>query len=1144
MDPKLGDLYIRQIIRNPANDTYTYYSWTNKLLEFEELKDLNLRYINLESSESYQSKLSMLPENTYGRTVLSAGWTETPSTSYLSSTPSWVITLGKDLSGSGYGLQIVIFESSNVIQMRRKLSTVWEPSWMSLGGFPNQRILPSGSDLNFVMESGYYLLDVGQYDNLPAMDSDLLNRYKVLEVFKHTNTGSITQRLTIPTKNITYTRLKIGSNNFSNIWHCSNEETNELKKYNVYNIINNCPKTSQKISGITYTWNGNICTVDGENTTSYMSRNIIYDNPTGFPDGVKPGSKLKIKFLKGAYNEVYVAFTWYKIQSGKTIKVYETEAFNANGEIVIPEDCVGLKIDLGVYGGNSVVNLDVQTEIVVISESIDKIQEQLDSLVEGTLHDMMKDINTTNIIYQWPNDPNDGSQPDAQRWIQCIPHENYFSVKGRNASKAMTRAFFFGDNTEANAKFPPNVGPGTKLQLHFIQGKNTKVRFTLHQHITGKTSLGWGEYKDDTIIEIDKNAIGVSLGFGILGTGGSGDGTIQEIQNEINVQISLSIYEEKKSFKNITDNINALINAGFYDIVQTCDKVNQTPSTNVNFTWNGNVCTVNGTNSNPAMTRNWFWKKGFPKGVRPGSRLSIQYLQGANQGVATTIEYLKESGASSWSQGLETNHIAVIPDDCIGLNIGLGVNGTNRNGGSPKTVTNAKVEIIIIPVPDSTTIIEKQLTASTSALISQGPDSFKPSVSGYLDLNAIEPNHTRAKPAIFLSENKKYAFVTYGKNVVNENKDDYPRAKSVNQDGMLKIAGQIINVEDETGNISFKTLENGTQEIDVAKIDDSYNNWNNNSSTFDGGCGLPSGAHGYQFFSSAFEKSGYKYNNIDNYGMRPCCRKINIDNTGKVTMGTIEELCLIINGESGAFDVSRINENNVNLSLYYTTAAPFYEESTNTWHWLIPVKDGFAYCTCIGDTPKNWILQRVFETPYQPICEISCAIFSDTASPTEDNKRLVFAIRDQKTGIYVGYLSADKTSIIRTYLIPSVSAKATLVKTGNSGLLLLNETNKKECSYIEIELRIATQQASRLTFTEWFKLFGKGTWYATIEQESIKKQVSADPMDIYVAGGNGDVTQVSFSNAVIMSGRLTFLKLNAPLGVVSAQKYNQNYDIK
>ena len=51
-------------------------------------------------------------------------------------------------------------------------------------------------------------------------------------------------------------------------------------------------------------------------------------------------------------------------------------------------------------------------------------------------------------------------------------------------------------------------------------------------------------------------------------------------------------------------------------------------------------------------------------------------------------------------------------------------------------------------------------------------------------------------------------------------------------------------------------------------------------------------------------------------------------------------------------------------------------------------------------------------------------------------------------------------------------------------------------------------------------------------------------MDIYVAGGNGDVTQASFSNAAIMSGRLTFLKLNAPLGVVSAQKYNQNYDIK
>ena len=997
MDPRLGDLYIRQIIRDPTTDSYTYFSWTNKLLDFEELKNLNLRYVDLESS-AYQNDLDNKElENTYGRTVLSSGWTHTPNTSYLPSTAGWVITLGKNLSGTGFGLQIVIFDGSNVIQMRRKLSSSgssgWQP-WMSLGGFPNQRLLPSGSDLNSVTESGYYLLDVAaEYVNLPAMDSDLSSRYKILEVFRHTGAGSITQRLTIPGKNVTYTRVKIGNNSFSNIWHCSNEElkeeTDELKKYNTYNIINDYPKTSEKLKGITYTWNNDICTMNGTNSEDTMSRNIIYYNRSGFPAGIGPRSKLEIKFLQGAYNNAYVNFVWYTDLTDST-KVAYSQGFNSDGETIIPANCVGMKIDLGVLGGESVSNLKVQVIITSVPDNIYSLQNQLDNLINNSLHDIMGDIDTAeNINYQYKSDYNDGSHPNEERWIQCIPSGSRFKIRGRNASKKMTRVAFFGAFGDLNItpSFPPNVGPGTQLKLHFIKGKNTEARFAFYQYVKdeGLSISYYEQYQNDAIIKIKDDAIGIVLGFGILGKNGAGGGVEHEIQNEIDVQISLSIYNEEDSFTDVAKNM-------------------------------------------------------------------------------------------------------------------------------------------------------KLLAASTPALISQGPDSFKPrsndQSSFYIDLNSSDGQNlkSKAKPAIFLSENEKYAFVTYGENIVGS-KDDYPR---VSTSGTLQIVGQIIDIEHK--NII------GTQII--AKKDNTYtyNKWDGTTGmTFEGGCGLPSGAHGYQFFSSAFTNTGFKYNNISNYGMRPCCRKITISNTGTVNMGSIEELSLTINGEKGEFDVRRIDENNVNLYLYYTTAAPFYEESTTTWHWLIPVKNGFAYCTCKSAVPKNWKLERVFETPYQPICEISCAIFSDAAYTT-DTKRLVFAIRDQKTGIYVGFLSANKTSIERTYLIPSVSAKATLVKAGNSGLLLLNETNKKECSYIEIELRIYTQHSSRLTFTEWFKLFGRGTWYATIEQESIKGKAIAEETYLYIAGGNGDTTQ-PFSNES-NNGRLTFFKLYTPYGVVSAQKFNLNFEIK
>ena len=332
-------------------------------------------------------------------------------------------------------------------------------------------------------------------------------------------------------------------------------------------------------------------------------------------------------------------------------------------------------------------------------------------------------------------------------------------------------------------------------------------------------------------------------------------------------------------------------------------------------------------------------------------------------------------------------------------------------------------------------------------------------------------NACQAKSAIFRNQN---AFcLTY-----NENLDgtisDFPRTTD---SGVLAMKYTAL------------TINNGNAENEqtgvIARKGSSYTAWDGTTKTFEGGCGLTSGNHGYLFFSAAYNGS-HRYNGMNNYGMTPCCVPVTVDaNSGQPTFGTIHELVLDINGISGAFDVARLSQEYVNYQLYYTTTPPYFDKSTSTWWLFVPVIRGFIICSSADAV--NWEYVTTINTAYQSGAEITCAKI--------DGTRFVYACRSTTMGTIIGVIDSTGWYIQSEYIIPSVNSRAVLAKMGNELVLLFNEITKDACVFVRI-----TENEQRLFFSRWFSMFHECTWYASIEQDSV---LSDDFTKIYVIGGNG-----------------------------------------
>lgn len=361
------------------------------------------------------------------------------------------------------------------------------------------------------------------------------------------------------------------------------------------------------------------------------------------------------------------------------------------------------------------------------------------------------------------------------------------------------------------------------------------------------------------------------------------------------------------------------------------------------------------------------------------------------------------------------------------------------------------------------------------------PSAISKPVISYIK-NLQNGNACQAKGAIFKNGNN-YC-VTFGENL-DGNTDDFPRVSTT---GTLAMKYRAFSITDgEEVNVVTGTL---------AQKGSSYRAWDGTTKTFPGGCGLPSGANGYQFFCGAF--TGTKtYNGYANYGMMPCCVSVNVpSNGGTPVFGTIRELSLSVDGVKGAFDVARIDSNFVDYQIYYTTNPPCYDSSDEEWYWIIPVIKGFIICK--SENVVDWEYVSTVKTSYQPFAEIACGVL--------DSGNLIFASRNDQDGIAVGIVPKQGGLITMQYLVLSVSARVYLAKAGSEFLMIFNETNKNEGVCIRI-----SRVGNRLFFHRWYTIYHECTWYASVENQSIE---SGAGTEMYLVGGNGTLEEnrgVSFA---------------------------------
>lgn len=334
-----------------------------------------------------------------------------------------------------------------------------------------------------------------------------------------------------------------------------------------------------------------------------------------------------------------------------------------------------------------------------------------------------------------------------------------------------------------------------------------------------------------------------------------------------------------------------------------------------------------------------------------------------------------------------------------------------------------------------------------------------------------------AKGAVY--KNGDYYCITYGENLDNTT-DDFPRVSATGTLAMKYKFFKLVN-EQET-EVSYGTF---------AKLGDTYTDYNGTTKQFTGGCGLPSGNNGIQYFTSAFTGTK-RYNGIDNYGMTPCCCAVNVGSNG-VTFGEIHELSLTINGTSGKFDLSRINSENVEYSLYITTAPPCYKNGI--YHWIQPGKHSLIYLTSTNGI--DWEYKFSLDVDFEPTCEVATAILND---------RIICAVRTwgNKLNRYtesVDYICVINTAgnFISMYSLNFVSTRSYLVNTGNDILMFYTPYNKNIVDCIRITNASDNDFSEGLHFLKWFTIYNECTWYIACNQDSV---TAKNFSDMYLVGGN------------------------------------------
>lgn len=156
------------------------------------------------------------------------------------------------------------------------------------------------------------------------------------------------------------------------------KNTKQIIENNAFNVIQDIAGNNEIKSGISYTWNGNTCTVYG--TASAQNFNTIFGSNTAIPANMEKGQRYYVDFEASK-----VEFEIIEMNSGGGIVQY-LHGGSHSGWFDVPANISGMVIRLLVRNG-SVVNEDVTPKITNCygNEVLQDILENKTAMYKGSL---------------------------------------------------------------------------------------------------------------------------------------------------------------------------------------------------------------------------------------------------------------------------------------------------------------------------------------------------------------------------------------------------------------------------------------------------------------------------------------------------------------------------------------------------------------------------------------------------------------------------------------------------------------------------------------------------------------------------------------------------------------------------------------
>lgn len=141
-----------------------------------------------------------------------------------------------------------------------------------------------------------------------------------------------------------------------------------IKNYNVYDLMDTSSgiRTTGASNGITYTWDGRTCVLDGE-ATSLSFKNLI-NSQSALPQMVKPGDVLSVQTTGFDSSNIRLKYYLYP----NTLQVPREVLMFGSGQIEIPDGCTGILIRIEIAAGTVLGNHPITVKILSAPVNTDR----------------------------------------------------------------------------------------------------------------------------------------------------------------------------------------------------------------------------------------------------------------------------------------------------------------------------------------------------------------------------------------------------------------------------------------------------------------------------------------------------------------------------------------------------------------------------------------------------------------------------------------------------------------------------------------------------------------------------------------------------------------------------------------------------